>query len=254
MFLDIGAHDGETAAVVARPEYRFDRIVCFEPASACIAKLEKLRTKDKRIEVCPFGLAGRNGKVEMHGAGSVGGSILGGDGPTETIDLVDAAQWFRSNLDQQDFIVVKANCEGAEVEILERLLDDGLIGWAVSFLVMFDIRMFPGGCQKEVEIRRRLKKAGMANVCFSDDVMIGNTHAERLAHWLGLFGIDRSQLSAGEVRRLYDPNFRKYAARSGRRQRAEHRFKDALSFASWPAPVQEMLRWGKRQMKLGQER
>lgn len=34
IFLDVGAHDGQTLAEVLKPEYRFDRVYAFEPMPA----------------------------------------------------------------------------------------------------------------------------------------------------------------------------------------------------------------------------
>jgi FkbM family methyltransferase len=99
VFLDIGSHTGETIGEVAKRKYRFDRIVCFEPATACLPQLKQLAAKDSRIEVCAFGLGGRNATLELHNPGTLGASVLAKDGPTEQVEIVDAAQWFRANLD-----------------------------------------------------------------------------------------------------------------------------------------------------------
>jgi hypothetical protein len=40
VFLDVGAHLGETLEAALDPRYAFDRIYCFEPAQTCRAQLE----------------------------------------------------------------------------------------------------------------------------------------------------------------------------------------------------------------------
>ena len=54
VFLDIGAHDGETLHAVRDPKYGFDRIYCLEPASSCWPALEAVA--DERVTVCKYGL------------------------------------------------------------------------------------------------------------------------------------------------------------------------------------------------------
>lgn len=254
VFLDIGSHVGESVWEVVKPKYGFDRIVCFEPASSCLPELERLRTDDPRIEICPFGLSDENKTMEMHNAGSLSGSVFAQEGPVETIRLVDAADWFESNLAADDFVVAKTNCEGSEVDIVNRLLDRGQLERVVTFLVTFDIRDYREFRHKEGELRRRLKQSGLTNYCFSDDVMIGTTHEKRLAHWLSLFGVDRPELGADEVKRRYAASFRDYSRRSGRRQRLEQAVKDRISYAAFPEPLKAMLRAVKRAAGLSRER
>ena len=250
VFLDIGAHEGETVAEVVKKKYAFDRIVCFEPSIACQPKL--LDIADSRVELCHYGLAGANGTAELHHAGTEAGSIYGDGGASEKITLIDAARWFSENLTGNEFLVVKTNCEGAEVDIINRLLDAGLFDRAVLFLVTFDIRNYPDQRHREVELRRRLR--GARNHCFADDVMIGLTHQARVAHWLSLFGIDRPELSAEDVRRLYADAFAYYSTRSGWRERMELRLKERFGYGMLPEPIKHLLRWGKRAVGLSRER
>lgn len=254
VFLDIGAHVGQTVAEAAKRKYAFDRIVCFEPASVCIPMLEALREADPRIEICPFGLGDRNRVVQLYGAGGLGASVFECRGDAETIELVDVAKWFRENLLEGDFVVVKTNCEGGEIDIVNRLLDESLFSSIVSFLITFDIRNYPTHQHKEIELRRRLAKSPVKNYCFSDDAMMGTRHERGIAHWLHLFGVDRPELSRDEVRDIYRANFRKYAAKSGRRQRIEHWAKQRFNYHSFPEPVKSVLRSLKHNLGLDQTR
>jgi hypothetical protein len=157
-------------------------------------------------------------------------------------------------LGEDDFVVVKTNCEGSEVDIVNSLLDRGLMAMPVTFMITFDIRNYRQHRHKEADVRRRLKAAGIDNACFSDDVMIGTTHEKRLAHWLGLFGIDEPRKSKGELRRERAEVFHRYASKSGRRQRIESRMKELVSYSSLPEPVKTLLRTIKRAAGLSRER
>jgi FkbM family methyltransferase len=253
VFLDIGSHMGETVVEAQQARYGFDRIICFEPASPCWPTLEAITKNDPRVEICKFGLGSTDATIELHNPGHEGASIIGGEGPIERVQIVDAVSWFRSNLHSTDFMVAKTNCEGAEVAIINRLLDDDLFGWAVTFLVTFDIRHFPEHRGEEAKLRMRLRRSGLRNFCFSDDVMIGTTHQRRIAHWLHLFGIDSGEGRA-EVEQKHAANFTRYSSRRGLHHRWEHVLKDRFGYSSLPEPIKSVLRASKRGLGFSRER
>jgi FkbM family methyltransferase len=253
VFLDIGSHLGETVVEVQKPAYGFDRIVCFEPASSCWPMLEKLSQEDSRVEICRFGLGAKGERLALFGAGSQAGSVLGGEGLAETVEIVDVAAWFRNNLHEEDFVVAKTNCEGAEIAIINRLLDEDLFRVAVTFLVTFDIRHFAEHQGEEAKLRRRLRGTGLTNFCFSDDVMIGTTHQRRIAHWLHLFGIDTKENRAA-VENQFSSNFRSYSRKRGFRHQWEHSLKRHLKYSALPEQVKEIFRSAKRRLGLSRER
>jgi len=74
VFLDVGAHEGETVRAVRDPKYRFDRIFCFEPASTCWKALEA--EADRRVTVLRYGLWNRTCHLPLYEPGSLGGSVF----------------------------------------------------------------------------------------------------------------------------------------------------------------------------------
>src|SRR6059058_4251026 len=68
VFLDVGAHVGETLRVVLDRRYPFQRIVCFEPVRGCWVSLQRLA--DAHVEICEFGLGRATACLTIHGAGS----------------------------------------------------------------------------------------------------------------------------------------------------------------------------------------
>lgn len=246
VFLDIGAHTGETLAEVIRPQYGFDRIVCFEPSPQCFAALEAFAARDRRIELCRFGLSDADRQLRLYGSGLDSATTLQAETNAdagELVQLQEASAWVRENLDPDALIVAKLNCEGGEIAILLSWIDSGLMALFYSVMITFDIRNFPALRHQEGEIRRALRQLGIANTCFADDVMRGPSHARRIAHWLALFGLDQPVLpSLAEHRAAYGRPLARYARRRGTRHRAERWLKGRLGYGSLPGPVKTVLR------------
>jgi FkbM family methyltransferase len=194
ILLDVGAHTGTTLNAVRDPKYAFDRIYCFEPASSCWAALESVR--DRRVTVCRFGLWDRTGEHALHDAGSVGASLFEDKFRTETSGetarFVRASDWFRDNLGEGDDVFLKLNCEGAEVDIVEDLLESGQLARVRAVMIDPDVRKIPSQAHREAELRRRLAESGLTNYSMAADVMIGGTHRARIQNWLRTVGAERS--------------------------------------------------------------
>ena len=269
IFLDIGAHIGETLHEVTKEKYAFDKIVCFEPSSFCLNQLKKFSSEDDRIIICEFGLSNRNEDVELFLPGTEAGSIYEDGDPSlsspniendasikerEIIKLRDAKEWFEKNTNADDYIVVKTNCEGSEVDILESLIDGKIMKNIYSFLITFDIRHYQEFQQREIEIRKRLKKEKLINHCFSDNVMIGTSHEKRIENWLTLFGIDSPSKDIDLLRKLHQNEFLKYSSKSGFFPRWEIRLKRLFNYEYFPKWVKSALRFLKRILGLSRER
>ena len=252
IFIDIGAHIGQTLHEVSKEKYAFDKIVCFEPSSFCLDELKKIALEDDRIEICKFGLSNKNQDIELFMPGTQSGSIYKEEDHSmekeevETIKLHDACEWFESNTNADDYIVVKTNCEGSEVDILDSLLDGNIMKNIYCFLITFDIRNYEEFQHREVEIRKRLKKENLTNFCFSDNVMIGTSHEKRIKHWLKLFGIDSQNKDVDSLRKSYEKEFLKYSRKSGFFSRWEIRIKRIFNYENYPDWVKDILRFLKR--------
>lgn len=160
VFLDIGAHEGQTLTVVQDPRWRFDRIVCFEPAPACWTTLEELSTPV--VEVCRFGLWHKDAILSLHNAGAVGASVSAdkeSGGATVECEFRDAAVWLRDNLCADDEVYAKINVEGAEAELVARMHETGTLSLIDHLLIHFDVRKVPSKKHLEGRIRDQLVAA-----------------------------------------------------------------------------------------------
>lgn len=258
IFLDIGAHIGETLEEVLKEKYAFDRVICFEPSKSCLESLEKYAERDSRVEILQIGLSNITCVQKLYNSGELNGSIFS-DGETsdknsESINLVDASAWYSKNISEDDFVVIKTNCEGSEVKIVDSFLKGSTFEHFYSLLITFDIRDYPSLSHQEIAIRKRLKATGFINFCFSDDVMIGPTHEKRIENWLTSFGVDLPDKSMSDLKKEFLRNFIKFSSKSGRFTRLEISLKKLFNYQHFPSFLKNFLRLIKRLLKLNRER
>ena len=184
IFLDVGAHEGETLPAVLDPRFGFDRIVCFEPASGCWPRLRRIR--DPRVSIEPFGLWRASTTMTMHDPGDIGASIFekkySTGRRTEQVKLVKASEWFADNLGHEDEIYAKLNVEGAEADILEDLITTGEIKKLDALLVHLDIRKVPSQRDRADQVVRDVAEAGIPFTV--GDHRTGPSHIARVQSWL----------------------------------------------------------------------
>jgi FkbM family methyltransferase len=181
VFVDVGGHYGETLAVALNPKWGFDRVYSLEPSAACLRVLSKFR--DPRLVIEPIALSNRTGSAILYGSGLLGGSVYANKRQKadkleqETIRLVRASDWLSTVPDGEIFL--KLNCEGSEVDILENLLDTGMISRIRSIYVDFDIRKVEGQERRQQEIEGR-----MNGVRYVSPDILGCNANEAVSAWL----------------------------------------------------------------------
>lgn len=251
LFLDVGGHVGQTLHEVVNPKYGFDKIYTFEPAPNCWPYLEDLAASDPRIELCRYGLWNETCRKELHGAGGMGASIYAdadavtNDAETAAgdhlgIDLVRAASWLDEHTKPGDIVFMKLNCEGSECDVIEDLLDSGLMARLYNVMIDFDIRDVASMRWREGVVRKRLRTAQMTNVCFTEDVMVGKSHQNRIGNWLKQVGGDE-RLALPDLRERYAARLRDLSSRRGYRVRLESMLRRTV-FARIPAPLKSTAR------------
>ena len=158
IFVDVGAHMGETIIEVKKYKYAFDLIYAFEPSKKCLFSLNKF--SNKKISIINAGLSNNNCTLELIDPGSLGASTINNDNKgayKERVKMIKISDWFKKNIVQKDVVVVKLNCEGGECDIIEDLIESGEIFKIHSMLITFDIREFKNLKYKEIIIRNKLK-------------------------------------------------------------------------------------------------
>jgi FkbM family methyltransferase len=192
VFLDVGAHHGQSAEVALGNLFRFDRVISYEPDPACA---QVIRTKFPsqvdagRLTVVEGALGGRAETRVLHGSNDGGGaSMLDAAAGSVSVAcrVYDVAEALEELAREPVAIFMKLNCEGAEVEILDRLCDARAASSVRGIMADFDIVKYRGGYFEKKRILARCKAAGLP-VLLSEDVMVGRSHAERLRNWLSRY-------------------------------------------------------------------
>jgi FkbM family methyltransferase len=184
IFLDVGAHVGQTMRAVLDPKFGFDQIHCFEPAEACLKHLKAVR--DSRVSIHPFGLWRETCEKPLYDPGQIGASIFEDKpnlGAIEVAHFVRASDWLRENVSDGTEVFLKLNCEGSECDILDDLIQSGEIAKIKHALIHFDVRKVPSQAHREGEVRSQLDALGVSYVEASE-VLIGPSHASKIQRWL----------------------------------------------------------------------
>lgn len=121
--IDLGGFHGDWAGEIHN-RYRCS-IFVFEPIAEYAHKISQRFTGIPTIQVNQFGLAGyrRTEQFSIQGAAS---SIFKSNGQQVAAELYDVLEWFEQN-SIHECDLMKINIEGGEYELLDRIIDTGLI-------------------------------------------------------------------------------------------------------------------------------
>jgi len=160
IFLDIGAWKGDTAKSVLSGKHSFDKICCFEPQKGLCPKIDPI------VEVLEFGLWNKTCETDIYYDST---KPQNNDGESVFVDkfvvslvkekakMVRASDWFKENIKEDDYVVMKLNCEGTECDIVEDLIESGEFNKVDAMMIDFDVRKVPSQRHREFEVRELLK-------------------------------------------------------------------------------------------------
>lgn len=187
IFLDVGAHFGETVKIALEDKYNFNKIYCFEPVLECVDELKKI--KDNRVTVCKYGLWNKNCTKLIYNPRSKGASLYKDkfkhEVKSQEIKLKSSSEWFKKNLKTNDKIHLKINCEGAEIAILDDLINTGEYKKIDVLMVDFDVRKIPSQKHLMEEMKSKLNKLDIPKVFYIDEFNLSRgTHSYFTHYWL----------------------------------------------------------------------
>lgn len=131
--MDLGGFEGNWASEIY--ERYGCRVFVFEPVQEYAESITQRFQENSNIQIFPYGLAGTT-RQEQIGLCSDSSSMFITSGQTQEIELVDAADWF-SQHPIADVALMKINIEGGEYELLDRLIETGLVKKVRDIQVQF---------------------------------------------------------------------------------------------------------------------
>ena len=131
--MDLGGYQGQWASDLYS-RYRC-RIWVFEPVRRFAEAIGERFEQNEDIEVFHFGLGAvsKSETIYIRGAGS---SAHRKRGEAEEIRIVDAKQWFDDN-GIESVALMKINIEGGEYDLLDRMIQTGLVESIENIQVQF---------------------------------------------------------------------------------------------------------------------
>jgi FkbM family methyltransferase len=190
IFLDVGGHEGQTLREILSGKYMFDVVYCFEPMPEQYNFLVK-NYKSDNTHIVNYGLLDNDVEAYIYGTNiDMGASIYSQKFDLDSPDhktlckFVNSTSFCKENIREDDLVIMKLNCEGAEVPILKNLLESGQIHKFNNIMIDFDIRKVVGLQREEQDILNLFQEKGFNNFCLAENVMVGNSHESRIYNWL----------------------------------------------------------------------
>jgi FkbM family methyltransferase len=153
--IDLGAYVGDWSQRMV--ERHGCRVYAFEPSPGAAAKTTERTGHSGRVTVFDYGIGGRNETARLARDGP-GSSIYGGTGQFGSISvrIRDVVEVF-DELGEEFVDVVKINIEGAEYDVIDRLVDTGWLGRIGTMSVQFH-EWHPHAHRRRRRIRSALRR------------------------------------------------------------------------------------------------
>jgi FkbM family methyltransferase len=114
------------------------RLIVFEPMPAFAQELRTLFSRNSRIEIVQAALSNRRGSDALSVETNASTRFNLRSAPTTPIELIDTAEFLLSR-SIEDVGCLALNIEGSEYEVLDRLIETGLISRLRCLVVQFHV-------------------------------------------------------------------------------------------------------------------
>ncbi|MGH8050656.1 MAG: FkbM family methyltransferase [Arenimonas sp.] len=177
ILVDVGGYEGDACLAALDPAFDFDVVYCFEPVKKCADSI-KIRVSHPKLEVINAALSNFDGNADLFGPGTLAGSLFSdhehvNSQVAEQCRVVRATGFLLPLVQSGDEIYVKLNCEGAEIPILEDLLDSGVFLKLKSVLLDLDAKKIPSLSERLSKIEEDLAKIESRNWFYPEEVQFG---------------------------------------------------------------------------------
>ena len=149
VFIDCGFYHGKGMRLFkTKGEYEPDfELIAFEP----MVDVEAAERKHKGVKFYNKAVWIEDGIINFHSSNRRGGQANGiFENPrakserVTPVESVDFGNWIKKNFDKTDYIVVKMDIEGAEQDVLEKMVEDKSIEYLNILYVEFHTKQKPG--------------------------------------------------------------------------------------------------------------
>ena len=150
LVMDVGAFEGEFTKWVRS---QFDaEVIAVEPVPEFAATLSEVFSDDATVEVVTAALGGTTGAITLQTAADGSSAWVAGESSID-VPLIDVSDLVGG----RSVALLKINAEGAEFDVLARLVTTGQIRQIGVILVQFH-KFVPGAQAKRKALRRQLRQ------------------------------------------------------------------------------------------------
>tara|TARA_R110002153_G_scaffold185019_1_gene338190 strand:- start:17255 stop:17872 length:618 start_codon:yes stop_codon:yes gene_type:complete len=139
-FIDCGAHCGESI-LTAKERFGLDiTTISFEPVPGLAKQLQEIHKNDPTINIqnSAVWINDKIKKFHLSEEYTDGSSLLNSlnnlkDDHFLNVSCFDLSTWIKNTFSKNDYIILKLDIEGAEYEVLNKIIDDGNMGLINEF-------------------------------------------------------------------------------------------------------------------------
>jgi FkbM family methyltransferase len=150
IYIDLGSHDGDTLRLFAEmyPDAASYKAYCFEPNKMFVPNYRDLDCEHVQAAAWT-----RDGEIRFYTAEkSIGNTVMPNKRgrnkidktKTDTVPCVDFSAWLGRNVTPEDLVVCKVDIEGAEYDVLEKVVRDGNLDLIKKLYVEWHNRKLEG--------------------------------------------------------------------------------------------------------------
>jgi FkbM family methyltransferase len=140
-FIDCGAHCGESI-LTAKQKFGLDtQIISFEPITFLAKQLQEIHKNNETIQIMNAAIWINDDVKKFYVSCDItdGSSLLGNtinnlnESVYINIPCVDLSSWIKQTFTKDNYVILKLDIEGAEYEVLNKMIEDNTIGLIKEF-------------------------------------------------------------------------------------------------------------------------
>ena len=188
IFLDVGANKGQNIRNFRKLYGDEYEIFSFEPNPQCISHIKAKYALDEKVTIMECAAWNTDGARELELGRVTVSSTLRDDktshmsGNKIIVETLDISKWIRKNFSPDDEIIMYVDVEGAEYEILEKMISDDILNtsWFNKIYMEFHEKKL-----RNLDINLHNKLYAFLIETFKDDVFIHAKYQHELYEKLG---------------------------------------------------------------------